>query len=363
MAAALGAAIMPRRKAARIGRVERHGKMALGQKLPRRFDDLWGAGGPVTIAQNKIGGLRPARQAGRRWHRVAVDQQTAAEHLLGILDKPAQCLMVRVVQGIHALFGLGEAQLTGIDLLTARDNAGDRAEPHAHPRRTRIHKTRQHIGEHRWVEFPRLAVDVEIGPGEARREQRGAELGPGAEQHVDKTVFGAAQRQRIEPRGGQEVARIFRSAMRRGENEGQRARRRLAHVEGASCRRQARNRTVHAASLVRRCEAVIIDSVRASWRLPFSGAAVVLPLAEVAKGASPRSVEEWRGSFWPKMTISCALSSVVDCGGPAMRSMRSPMARRRWCKRTTRIMTCWWPTSCCLELTACSWRAAFRGAN
>src|SRR5205085_6666854 len=253
--------------------------------------------------------------------------------------------MVGVVEDIDALFRLGEAQLAGIDLLATRDDTGDHAESQAHARRTRIDEARQRVREHRRVELPRLAVDIEIGAREARREQRRSELGPGAEQRIHKTVFGAAQGQRIEPRGGQEVARIFRPAMRRGQDQRHRARRRLAHLEGASCRRQARNRTVHAATLVRCCEAVIIDSVRASWRLPFSGAAVVLPLAEMAKGASPRSVEEWRGSFWPKMTISCALSSVVDCGGPAMRSMRSPMARRRWCKRTTRIMTCWWPTS------------------
>ena len=100
MAAALGAAVMPGRKAAGIGRVERDGEVALGQKLPRRFDDLRGAGGAVAIAEHDIGGLRPARQAGRRRHRVAIDQEIAAEHLLGLLDKPAQCLMVGVVQGI-----------------------------------------------------------------------------------------------------------------------------------------------------------------------------------------------------------------------------------------------------------------------
>src|SRR5947209_486435 len=122
-----------------------------------------------------------------------------------------------------------------------------------------------------------------MAPSEGGREQWGARRGPGAEQRVDKPGFGAAQRQRIEPRSGQEIARIFGSAMRRGENQRQRARRRLAHVEGASCCRRERNRTVHAGSLVRCCEAVIIDSVRASRRLPFTGAAVVLPLSRSGK--------------------------------------------------------------------------------
>src|SRR5947207_14887457 len=98
MAVALGAAVMPGRNAARIGRVEPDGEMALGQKLPRRFDDLWGAGGVVTIAYNKVGGLRPARQAGRRWHRVAVHQQTAAEHLRRTLVTPAQSLKAMVIE-------------------------------------------------------------------------------------------------------------------------------------------------------------------------------------------------------------------------------------------------------------------------
>ena len=63
--------------------------------------------------------------------------------------------------------------------------------------------------EHRRVELIGFAVDVEIGARKPRRQQRGAETGGRGEQFVDKAVFGAPQRQRVEPRGSDEIGRIF----------------------------------------------------------------------------------------------------------------------------------------------------------
>src|SRR5437868_13358920 len=97
------------------------------------------------------------------------------------------------------MFRLSEAEVAAIELPATRDDTGDRAESHAHARRTRIDEARQRVREHRRVELPRLAVDIEIGAREARREPRRSELGPGAEPRIHKTVFGAAQGHGIGP--------------------------------------------------------------------------------------------------------------------------------------------------------------------
>jgi hypothetical protein len=48
----------------------------------------------VAIAEDDIGGVLAADRAGRRRHRMAIDQQAAAERFLGLLDKPAQGLVI-----------------------------------------------------------------------------------------------------------------------------------------------------------------------------------------------------------------------------------------------------------------------------
>ena len=103
--------------------------------------------------------------------------------------------------------------------LAARHHPGDGAEAHPHPRRADIDEIRQPVREHQRVEFPGFAVDVEISAREAGREQRRAEIGRGGEQRVDEAIFGAPQGQRVEPRGGQQIARIINAAVRRGEDE------------------------------------------------------------------------------------------------------------------------------------------------
>ena len=46
---------------------------------------------------------------------MAIDEQIAAEHALGLLDQPAQRLVVGLIEALDAPFGFGEAQLLGVD--------------------------------------------------------------------------------------------------------------------------------------------------------------------------------------------------------------------------------------------------------
>jgi hypothetical protein len=47
--------------------------------------------------------------------------------------------VIRLIKLFDALLGLGEGQLAAIDLLAAGNDSGDRAQPHADPRRADIH--------------------------------------------------------------------------------------------------------------------------------------------------------------------------------------------------------------------------------
>jgi hypothetical protein len=176
------------------------------------------------------------------------------------LHQPAQHFVVRVVEALDAPFGIGEAQLPGVDVVAAGNDAGDRAKPDANPRRAGIDVARQGIREHRRVELVSFPVDVEISPRKTGREQRGTELRGGSEQLVDKAVLGLPQGQRIEPRRRDEIRRIFGAAMRRGEDERQPARSRLVHVENPGGGRPGQEFTIHITTLVRGGKVVIISA-------------------------------------------------------------------------------------------------------
>jgi hypothetical protein len=77
----------------------------------------------------------------------------------------------------------------------------------------------QPIAEQNGIEFVRLTVDVEISAREMRMEKRGAKPGHESEKLLDIGVFRAPQSPGIEPRGGEERARIDAAAMWRVEDE------------------------------------------------------------------------------------------------------------------------------------------------
>ena len=73
---------------------------------------------------------------------------------------------------------------------------------------------RQSVAEHPRVELVSLAVDVDKGAREAGGQERSPEARRGAEELVDKAILRASQRQRVEPRGGEELGRIVGPTMR-----------------------------------------------------------------------------------------------------------------------------------------------------
>ena len=67
-----------------------------------------------------------------------------------------------------------------------------------------------------------------------QRVEETQQKGPHGEEKVDEGVLGAAQRQRVEARFGQEGSRIDPPRMGRVEQQGRRIGRRLDHVEGGA---------------------------------------------------------------------------------------------------------------------------------
>src|SRR5215472_18013715 len=120
---------------------------------------------------------------------MAVDEEVTAEDALGLLQQPAEHLVIRMIEAVDAPLGIGKSQFLGVDLLAVGDNARDRAEPDSNARRYDVDEARQRVGEHRRVELVGFAIDVEVRPREACREYRGAELRRGGEQLVDKAVL------------------------------------------------------------------------------------------------------------------------------------------------------------------------------
>ena len=60
---------------------------------------------------------------------MAIEEKIAAEERLGLLDEPAQRLVIGSIEALDPSLHLPEVQLLGVDLLAAGDNPGDRAEP------------------------------------------------------------------------------------------------------------------------------------------------------------------------------------------------------------------------------------------
>src|SRR5439155_27100951 len=116
--------------------VDRDLETTSDEKTAGGFEDAGSASRAVAITEDDIGTVLAAAR-GRR-HRMAVYEETPAEHVLSPFDQPAQCMMVGVIEALDPLLGIGKAQFLGVDLLAAGNDAGDRAEPAAHPRRSGV---------------------------------------------------------------------------------------------------------------------------------------------------------------------------------------------------------------------------------
>src|SRR5206468_8164090 len=77
-----------------------------------------------------------------------------------------------------------------------------------------------------------LTVNVDITAREMRPHQRIAARDDAIDELIDERILGAAQRRDVEPRGGQEGARIDAAAMGRIENRRAAPLNRLENLEG-----------------------------------------------------------------------------------------------------------------------------------
>ena len=127
--------------------------------------------------------------------------------------------MIRLVDGLDASHGFGQRQSPGIDVEPLPHQFRHRAQPARDPGRTDVAEGRHRFREHARVELPWLAVDVEIGAREIRRQHRRAECYGAAEKLLDVAILRPANGVAVEPRHGEEARGIVAAAMRRIEQE------------------------------------------------------------------------------------------------------------------------------------------------
>ena len=155
---------------------------------------------------------------------MAVDQDRQPESRPRALDQAAQTLVVGPMQCGDSRQGVGDGDSSLVDRLRIADDARNRAQARRDAQRAGIGEFGQRPVEHLRIELERLAVGVEKGAREMRAQQWRAERDAGQEQFVDESVLGAAQRQRVQPRGVEKALGIARARMgriedqRRGEN-------------------------------------------------------------------------------------------------------------------------------------------------
>jgi hypothetical protein len=167
---------------------------------------------------------------------MAVDQHRVAELLMGAAEQRLQRLVVRLVDRVDPAERLGDGQPAGIDVEPLADHLGDRAETAGNARRPDVCERGHRVREHARIEFPGLAIDVEIGARKIRGKQRRAERRGRAEQFVDEAILGAPDRHPVEPGHGEETVGIVAAAVRGIEYEGNALPVAAANVEGCGRR-------------------------------------------------------------------------------------------------------------------------------
>ena len=139
---------------------------------------------------------------------MAVDQDRRAEIAVNAREQAPQRPVIGLVQPLDAPDRVVDRDALAVDFLGIADDARDGAEPARHPHRTGIGEGGQPPLEHARIELVGLAVDVHVAAREMRAHQRIAALDDAERKLVDEAVLGAPQRRHIEPRRGEEGARI-----------------------------------------------------------------------------------------------------------------------------------------------------------
>ena len=163
---------------------------------------------------------------------MTIDQDRGSEIALDAREQAPQGAVVGLVQPFDAPDRVVDRDALAVDFLGVADHAGDGAEAARHPHRTGVGERGQAALEHARIELVGLAVDVDIAARKMRAHQRITAPDRADHQLVHEAVLGAPQGRDIEPRGGQECARIDASAVWRIEHDRPAPGGRLENLEG-----------------------------------------------------------------------------------------------------------------------------------
>src|SRR5229473_1250437 len=81
-----------------VGRVDRDAESPFGEEAAGGLEDFRGAGAAVAVAQHDVRPALSAAGADAGGHRVAIEEEIAAEERLGLLDKPPQRPMIGSIE-------------------------------------------------------------------------------------------------------------------------------------------------------------------------------------------------------------------------------------------------------------------------
>ena len=147
-------------------------------------------------------------------------------------EQAAERAVVGFVKPLDAADCIVHRNAVAVDLLRIADHPRNRAESARHPHRAGVGEGRQAAFEHARIELIGLAVHVHVAAREMRAQQRIAASHRVETEFVDKRILGAAQRRQIQPRRGEEAARIHVAAVRRIEQDRPAPFGRLENLEG-----------------------------------------------------------------------------------------------------------------------------------
>ena len=110
--------------------------------------------------------------------------------------------MIGVVDALDAHPGVCQGQPLAVNGFVFRYDAGQRAQTCCDTGRGGVEAVRQRLHKHCGVEFPGLAIDVEIGAGKMGAQQGRAKVGRTGKQLVHKGILRLADGQVVKSRHG-----------------------------------------------------------------------------------------------------------------------------------------------------------------
>src|SRR5262249_27953845 len=204
-------------------------------RAQRRFDRLRHrrhATGAIAVTEHHVGARTLVLGAGARRHGMTIDQDGRSEVPMNAREQAAQGAVIGLVEPLDSPDRVVDGNALAVDFLGISYDSRNGAQSSRHAHGAGVGEGRQPAVEHARIEFVGLAVDVHVTARKVRPHQRVAPPHNAEAEFVDEAVLGAAQRRHLEPRGGQERARIHASAVRGVEHDRPAPLGRLEDLEG-----------------------------------------------------------------------------------------------------------------------------------